>query len=114
MAQYRHLLSGVLELLLAHLSYQGTHSHTRSSHHLFLLPPTLTYACNNVQKHCTPEKLVRLQLWEGLALVLRVSEVQLTIQGTRSTHPHQRTYPGRGSHSPGWVSLGTVWGEGWG
>ena len=54
------------------------------------------------------------QLWEGLALVLRVSEVQLTIQGTRSTHPHQRTYPGRGSHSPGWVSLGTVWGEGWG
>ena len=29
-----------------------------------------------------------LQVWEGLALVLRASEVQLTIQGTRSTHPH--------------------------
>lgn len=85
MAQYRHLLSGVLELLLAHLSYQGTHSHTRSSHHLFLLPPTLTYACNNVQKHCTPEKLVRLQLWEGLP---RASSVWSgTVRGQQGGDP---------------------------
>lgn len=58
-----------------------------------------------------------LQVWEGLALVLRVSEVQLTMQRTSSAHPpphHQRAYPGRGSHSLERVSLGTMWGEGWG
>lgn len=52
----------------------------------------------------------------GLALVLRVSEVQLTMQRTSSADPPPppEGIPRQRQPPLERVSLGTMWGEGWG
>ena len=89
---------GPKQWLSIDISYHGSSSccsHTSPNRELTPTPgahtifscshPTLTYACNNMQKHCTPERLVRLQLWEGLP---RASSVWSgTVRGQQGGDP---------------------------